>query len=43
MRVIGRAAVGAEGEVEEDIVLEAWDGVGEGILMIVTIAAVDGL
>lgn len=40
---VGLAAVGADGEVEQDVVLEARDGVREGILRVALIAAVEGL
>ena len=43
MGVIGDTAVGAEGEVEEDVMFEAWDGVGEGILVIAVKAPIIGL
>ena len=42
LRVVGESAVGAEGEVEENVVLEAWDGVGERILVIAAKASVIG-
>lgn len=43
LRAIRLAAVGAEGEVEENEVLETWDGVGERIFVIATKASVIGL
>ena len=43
LRAIRLAAVGAEGEVEENVVLETWDGVGEGVLRIAAIATVERL
>ena len=41
--VIGLATIGAYGEVEEEIVAEAWDGVGEGVLAITIITTVKSL
>ena len=41
--VIGLATIGAYGEVEEDVMTEARDGIGKGVLVIVVIAAIKGL
>ena len=43
MRVVRLAAVGAEGEVEEDIVFEARNGVGEGVFVVAAIASINCL
>ena len=43
LRAIRLAAVGAEGEVEEDIVFEAWNGVGEGVFVVAAIASINSL
>ena len=43
MGVIRLTTVGANGQIEEEIVAEAWDGVGEGILAIAVITTVDSL
>ena len=41
--VIGLATIGTNGEVEEEIMAEAWDGIEERILTIAVIATVNGL
>ena len=43
LRDVRIAAVGADGEVQQQVVAEAWDGVGKGIFGIAGIALVEGL
>ena len=43
LRAIRLAAVGAEGEVEQDVVLEARNGVGEGVFVVAAIAPINCL
>lgn len=41
LRDIGLATIGAYSEVKEEVVFEAWDIVGEGVLRVAIVASID--